>query len=150
MAISECDEHVEVRIKRPPADSLCTYFEEFVDPKLSGAPAGKVCESYIIAGEHDAQYLIEVILKPGFKRYGANTVRVDVWLGTLPSRNYHMTLPPMGKGGLQEEKTLQIQRWTSIENGAEVRKNIAFSRLETGLYFIYSTTGGTLRRCCSP
>ena len=72
-------------IKRPPADSLSTYFEDYVDLGSSRTSDDKVCESYIVVEDHDAQYLIKVILKPGFIPYGANTVWVEVWLGTMPS-----------------------------------------------------------------
>lgn len=142
MAISECDEHIEVRIKRPPADSLSTYFDEYVDSKTLGGPNDKGCESYIVAGEHDAQYLIEVILKPGFIRYGANCVHVQVWLGAMPGQSYHIALPPIGKGGLQVEKLLHIQRWRVTEDGVKMLKKLAFSRLETDLLSIPTTTRG--------
>jgi len=133
MAISKSDEHIEVRIKRPPADSLSTYFEEYADPKRSEGPDDKVCESYIVAGEHDAQYLIEVILRPGFKPYGANDVLVHVWLEGMPRKRFHISAPKSGKGGLTDEKTVHIDRWTVEEKGVEMGKKLAFNRLKTGL-----------------
>lgn len=137
MAISGCDEHIEVRIKRPPADSLSTYFDEYVAPKALGGPNDTGCESYIVAGEHDAQFLIEVILKPGFIPYGANSVRVRVWLGAMQGHSYQIALPSIGKGGLQEEKLLHIQEWKVTEDGVKMAKKLAFSRLKTGLLFYF-------------
>lgn len=103
MAISKLDEHIEVRIKRPPRNSLRTYFEEYVDPITAEDTASNVCESYIVTEGQEQPFLIEIILKPGFKPYGADSVRVVIRLDNFRSETWFFLLPRDAKTTLSAE-----------------------------------------------
>lgn len=134
MAISKNDEHIEIRIKGPPKDSLCTYLQDYIDPSTADGPDNDVCESYIVAGEQDAQYMIEVILKPGFKLYGASHILLQVWFGGIPAcKRWGFELSKSDRSSLKDEVIRHISSLRVSENEVEVtKKNLAFNRVETG------------------